>query len=1080
MTDPARIEQLFNEALQRANHIERHVFLTSACGNDTALWNEVWDRLRNRPVTEISGGKQRKTRGIKIAKTPPSGVTYEKPGDLIGPYRLLQIIDESVCSTMWMAERNQRVADFVAIKIVQAGANDFLLRYEAQKHALALLDHPSIARPHSGGMTPNGKPYLVMELLHGTPITQFCDDQKLSMLQRVRLFAQACEAIHDAHQKGMVHGDIKPSNLLVKWADNGEPMLKITDFGIARAMNYALTTPEGWFRTPASYLSPEHLRTKEIDVRSDVYSLGVLLYELICGRLPFTMPRETEENLEEIKRLVSEDPPLKPSACLAALPKAQLTGIALGRQVPAAKIIGLMEEHFDWIVMRTLDKRPMERYASVNALANDFQRYVTEAAAMEDKPQIQGTSAGSFTSEHRSLFMLGASLVVILTAGMLITGWLLLKEKQEQARTSAKKKDESHSLTAQFLQEMFATLTPEKVKGHDTTLVKNMLDEATERLDLLVESPEAGARTQETIGLTYLALSQPADAQKQLQGALDKRNLVLGDVHRDTLRTMRDLAVALKEQGRHADAEMLLRRALGGQQRALGPDHPDTFVTITVLAAVCDAQEKHVEAESLYLQLWKMQQRLLGPNHLETLATVGNLAASYTAHGRHAEAMKLREEQLETSQRLLGKRDPRTLVTMNITAEACEAGGMPSEAEKLYFGALEIMKQTLGMEHPDTLAQMDRTAMMLSRSGRHDEALKLHRQSLELKRQVFGIQHPQTLLSMKCVADEHEAQGRQAEAETNQLQVLETLKTAFPPEHPEILAQMDSLAQTYDRHDKHTEAVSLRRHTLETRQRTLGTCHPQTLRSMQQLAMSYDAANKRSEAEALQLQTLEAMKTAYGPGDPDVLGQMHAVAIMYDRHGNHTKAEEMYLQMLQIQTRALGPEHAETLRTMSGLAETYHHQGRLVEAEKWYQQVLEGLRKQTSTDPQALAAATAGLGCFWLQTGRFAEAETMLRDCLELRRKHDPGHWLRFCTESLLGGALLSQKKYAEAGTLLRSGYEGLNAFGTALPKEALPHFREALARLAQFTEATGGVAQAEELKQKIAQFDQARQVAGR
>lgn len=1074
--DPARVEQLFNEALERANHIERHVFLTGACGNDTALWNEVWDRLRNHPG---DGGRQRRTRGIRVPKSPAHGMMEEKPGDMIGPYRLLQIIDDNISSTMWMAERNQRVAEFVAIKIVAAAANDFLIRYEAQKHALALLDHPAIARPHACGMTPGGRPYLVTELLHGTPITQFCDDQKLSLLTRIRLFLLVCDAIHHAHQKGVAHGDLQPANLLVRWGDQGQPVLKVTDFGIARAMNHSLVSPTGNLRAPAAYLSPEHVAAKVIDGRTDIYALGMLLYELLTGRLPIATPRNAAEHLDEVKRVVCETLALKPSALLRSLPKAQLIGLALNRKVEAATFPELLEEHFDWIVMRALEKRPESRYLTVDALENDFTRYLKEAEALEEKQVVQGSALATFISEHRGLFALAAVLVLLLAGGMAVTSWLLLQNKQEVARVTARQKAESYSMTSQFLQEMFAVLTPETVKGKDTTLLQNMLDEAVEHLDTLAASPEAGARAQETIGLTYLALSRPLDAQKQLQGAVEKRKLALGGSNRDTLRTMRELATAMKAEGRFVDAETLLRSTLTGQQQALGPDHPDTFVTITVLAAVCDDQEKHLEAETLFLNLYQVQKRVLGPDHLDTFATLGNLARSYTVQGRHADAMKRRVEQLEGVRRVLGPGNPRTLVTMNIAAQACEKGGMPSDAEKLYFGALEILKHSLGVEHPDTLVQMDQVALMLGRRGRHAEALKLHHQSLDAKRRVLGPKDPQTLFSLKNLANEYEAQGRRAESEASQLQVLETLKTAFPPEHPEILAQMDTVAQVYDNHGRHADAAKLRQESLAVRQLVLGGSHVQTLRSMQLLAASLDADGKQAQATKLQLETLETMKTAYGPGDPDVLAQMLAVAAMHDRHGDHAPAEKMYLDLLQIQQRVLGVEHPETLATLSGLAAVHWHAGRHADAEALYQQVLEQQRKRTPADLAAVAAAAADLGGLWLQTGQSAKAESLLRDCLEQSIQQQPEHWLRFHAESLLGGALLRQKKFAEAGTLLHSGYEGLNARADKLAENDRFHLRDAIERLAQFNEATGNAARAAEWRQKLAEFDHPPAVTG-
>lgn len=1074
--DPARVEQLFNEALERANHIERHVFLTAACGKDTALWNEVWDRLRNHSG---DGGRQRRTRGIRVPKAPASGHLGEKPGDMIGPYRLLQVIDDSTSSTLWMAERNQRVAEFVAIKIVAAAANDFLIRYEAQKHALALLDHPDIARPHACGMTPAGRPYLVTELLHGTPITKFCDDQKLSLLARVRLFIQACDAIHHAHLKGVVHADLQPSNILVRWGDQGQPVVKVTDFGIARAMNYALVAPTGQLRAPVAYFSPEYVSVKSIDARTDIYALGMLLYELITGRLPIPAPKAAAEHLNEVKKVVCETLPEKPSALMRSLPKAQLTGLALNRKESTAAYPELLEEHFDWIVMRALEKRPESRYVTVDAMENDFLPYLKEAAAKEEKQELQGTAFGTFISEHRAWFALAAVMVLLLTCAMAVMGWLMVKEKQEELRVSTKRKTESYSMTARFLQEMFALLTPEAVKGKDTTLVKRMLDAGVEHLDSLAANPESGARVQETIGLTYLALSQPQDAQRQLQGALEKRKIALGGAHRDTLRSMRQLATAMKAEGRFVDAETLLRKTLTAQQKTLGPDHPDTFVTISVLAAVCDEQEKHVEAETLFLNLYQVQKRVLGADHLDTLATLGELANSCTRQNRHADAVKRRGEQLEGMRRALGASDPRTLVTMNIAAQASEKAGLPSEAEKLYFGALEIMNKSLGVEHPDTLVQADQVAQMLGRRGRHAEALRLHHECLDARRRVLGPKDPQTLLSMRHLANEYEAQGRHAEAEASQQQVLEILKTAFPPEHPEILAQMDTVAQGYDAHGRYAEAASLRQQSLAVRQRVLGFSHVQTLRSMQRLAASLDAAGKHAQATALQLETLETMKTAYGPGDPDVLAQMHAMAAMHERRSEHDQAEKIYLDLLQIQQRVLGAGHAETLATLSGLAETYRHAGRTEEAEALYQQVLDLQRKRTPADATGLAAAAADLGSLWLQKGLSAKAEPLLRDCLEQCVQQQPDHWLRFNAESLLGGALLQQKKFAEAGPLLQSGYEGLNARADMLAPQNRFRLRSAIERLALFSDATGNAVQAAQWRQKLAEFDQPRGGSG-
>jgi serine/threonine protein kinase/tetratricopeptide (TPR) repeat protein len=1068
--DSNRIEQLFQESLKHAHHLERHRFLSKACGDDAGLWNAVWDRLR----THFSAGTGR-LNAVSAARSDE-----EKPGDVLEGCHLLQIVGEGVSTVVWMAERAAQVAKCVAVKIVNTPANDFLLRYSALQPALFALEHPGIAKIHASGMTTNGKPFIISELASGLPITRFCDDQKLPLRARVRLFLQVCEAVHHAHQKGVAHGSLKPGNVLVHWNGEGQPVFKITDFGFAHAMGPILLGPEGTPRTPVAYLPPEQAGSGKINAKGDIHALGALLFELLTGRQPIILPRQPA-NLDDLRRLVREAIPAYASISLKSLSTAQVTGIALSRRMDPSKLMLLAEQYFDGVLLRAMHKQPHARQENVVMLADSLHRYM-QAAEEEDSLMMPkaGTTVGNFVSRNRGLFATAAVLVLSLCGALMLTGWLLVREKLPEHTAKARQKSETQSLTAKFLEEMFASLTPESLKGRDTTLLKEMLDGASGKLDTLRYHPEAGARMQETLGLTYLAISEKASAQKQLHGALEKRQQVLGGDHPDTLRSMRQLAVVFKEQGRHAEAESLLRQTLEKQQRVLGPEHPDTFITITVLAAVCEAQDRPWDSEMMMMQLWKLQKRVLGPDHLETLATIGNIGALLSRQGRHAEAIEMRHEHLNAARRVHGARHPQTVVSMTITAEAHEAGGQPSEAEKLYVGAMEILRKTLGPEHPQTLAQMDKVAHMQRRLGRYDEALKLQHESLDTKRRVFGAQHPETLLTMRGLAETFEEDGQKAAAEAVQLEVLEILKNLHGPAHTDTLEQTETVAQSFEHHGKHAQAVELRQRVLEINARSLGRSHPQTLQAMRRLARSHDAAGQRAEAEALHIEAFEAMKIAYGAGDPDTLEQMRALALMQSSHDRHAEAEKLCREMLQIQQRTLGIDHPDTLRTLHTLAKTMQQQGRLPEAEALLQEILKRERTRSKVVPPSLADAADHLGQFWLGTGRPADAEPLLRECLALRLKHLPDDWRRFSAESLLGGALLAQRKPVEAGPLLRSGHDGLQKRLGTIPGEERHHMRDAIELMAQFVEATEGAAAAAAWKRKLVEFDQAGHLAGR
>lgn len=1071
--DPARIEQLLQEALTHATHAERHRFLTNACGDDAGLWNAVWDLLRNH------FGREPQPTVLLGAGAANPGVEDERPGDLLADCQLVQIVGEGVSTTVWSAERRAPATGVVAVKIINTGANEFLMRQAALKPALMLLEHPNIARVHDSGMTKAGKPFLVTEHVTGVPITQFCDDQKIPLATRVKLFLQICEAVHHVHEKGLAHGDLKPSNILVQWNEVAEPVFKITDLGFAQMMGTGIITAEGQPRTPPAYLAPEQIGTGKMDMKGDILALGVLLHELITGRQPF-FPLPIVTQLEDLRRAVRDAVPMKASECLKALPKAQLTGIALARRMDPTRLVELLEVHFDNLLMRTVQKQPHARPESLLVVAEALQGYLKVAKEEELPPTDMGSTVGSFLERNRSLFVTGAALTFLLIAGVTLGGWLWLREQRKDPAVAARKRAQGEGRTGEFMEQMFASLTAEKMKGRDTSLIKEMLDDACGRLDSLKDSPESQARMQETIGLTYLAMSHTAQAQTHLHGALENRHEALGPEHPDTLRTMRELATVFKEQGRHVESEAMLRKTLAAQRRVLGENHKDTFVTITVLAAVCEAQDQPVTSEQLFSDLWKLQKKVLGPDHMETLGTLGNYAAFLTRQNRPEEALELQKEELERTQRTCGQRDPRTLVSMSITASAYEAAGQPSEAERLYTGAMAIMKQALGPDHPDTLNQMDQVAALQRRQGRPVEALKLHQEVLESRKRTLGAQHPDTLLAMRHVAEDLDADGKRPAAEAVQENVLEILRNTSGPEHADTLAQMEVLAGTYEGHGRHTEAVTLQREVLKVRRHTLGSSNPKTLRSMAQVARSLSIMGHKDEAEKAQAEVIECTEGALGTGDPDTLEQVHALALMQRQHGRHPAAEKTWAKVLQIQQKALGPDHPDTLHTMHCLGDTLAAQGRLPDAEKMYRQALEIDRARAQPNPISLADSTAHLGRFWLQTERAQAAEPLLRECLELRKKHQPDDWRLHSAESLLGGALFQLRKHAEAGPLLRSGHDGLQARQDTIPTEGRFHLRDSLDRMARYTEAADGPAAAAAWKHKLAEFDQARPLASR
>lgn len=1073
VVDHVHVERLFQEALTHDTHAERHRFLSKACGHDAGLWNAVWDLLR--------GHFSKLGPALATAGATSPGQDGEKPGDILGNCQLSQISGEGPLTTVWVAEQHVPTHQTVAVKVINTGANEFLTRHEALRPALALLDHPAIVRLHANGMTKSGKPFLITELAAGVPITQFCDQQKVPLSVRLKLFLELCAVIHHAHQKGVPHGDLKPSNVLVSWDSNGQPRLRVTDFCFGQAAAHTVVAADGRPRTPPAYLAPEQVGTGRAEARGDVLALGVLLHELVTSRLPYTLQTPHLRHVDELRKAVQESAPAKPSECLSLLPKAQLTAIALARRTSPERLLKIAEIYIDPVVMRAMQKHPESRTASVLTMVESLQPCLTVVEAEDAPPPAMGTAAGTIIERYGSPLIAGIGILAVIVAVLSLIGWLMIrKEEADKKAKVVKHESESPALSVRFFEEMFASLTPERLKGQDTTLLKGMLDETAEKVGNLEGHPETAARMQETLGLTYLAMSQTAPAQKQLHAALENRTEALGAEHPDTLRSMRELATVYKAQGHYIEAESLLRSTLGIQQRVLGKEHPDTFITITVLAAVCEAEEQPMTSEQLFKQLWQVQKKVLGPDHLETLDTMGNLAALMTRQGRTQEALHLEKERLSRTEKKLGSSHPRTLAAMNIVASAYEAQGEPSEAEKMYAAAMEVMKQALGSEHAATLRQSDQLAAFKRRQGAPLEALKLHQQSLEHRRRRLGSEHPDTLLSMREMAHDLDVAGKKSATESLEQEVLDILRNTQGPEQAETLLQQEHLAETYLAHGRAAEAVGLHQQVLQVRRHLLGDGHPETRKSLTLNARALDAVGRKDEAEKLLATGLDQAKRALGAGDPDTMAHMQSLAEAQMSHGKYGAADVTWNELLSVQMQALGTTHPDTQRTRQCLAQAFMSQGRTQDAERLLREALEIERARSPQDARLLADASALLGRHYLLNRQATQAEPLLRAYLEHQLKHAPNDWARFCAESLLGGALLMLNQHSEAGTLLQSGYAGLQLRVAQMPSEQRFHLRDALERMTRYVETTQGAAAATEWKRKLAEFDQSTPLAVR
>ena len=715
-------------------------------------------------------------------RTLSTGVPVGGAAGYIGPYRLLQMLGEGGMGEVWLAEQQTPIQRTVAVKLIKAGMDTkaVVARFETEQQALALMDHPNIARVFDAGSTAEGHPYFVMEYVPGPPITAYCDKHRLSMKERLELFMQVCDGVQHAHQKAIIHRDLKPSNVLVVEQDN-KAVPKIIDFGLAKATAQRLTdktmfTELGVMMGTPEYMSPEQAdqREQNIDTRTDVYSLGVILYQLLVGALPLDVKSLRTRGLEEILRVIREQEPPKPSTKIRSMGEASRASAEKRREEPRTFARHLRGE-LDWITMKALEKDRTRRYGSPAELGADIKRHLHNEPVAAHPPSA-GYLASKYIRRHRLGVAVAASGVVLLVA-FAIT-------QAVQIRRITRERDRADRIT-DFMTNMFKVSDPSEARGNTVT-AREILDKAAKEIDSgLGNDPELQAKMMHTMAVTYGGLGLYSRAQPLIERAVEIQRQTLGPRNPDTLYSMAELAKVRAEEGHYAESEKLIREILEIRRRVLGPEHPDTLNSMNDLAVALMDEGRYAEAEKLERETFDIQRRVLGPDDRYTLVSMSNLALALMDEGQYAESEKLNREILDIRRRVLGPEHPDTLSSMTNVAGALMDEGRYAEAETLEREILEIQRRVLGPEHPETLREMSYLAFTLMGERRYAEAEKLERETLEIQRRVLGPEHPDTLNSMNNLAVDLSHEKRYGEAEKL---FREAIQTASKANQPDALA----------------------------------------------------------------------------------------------------------------------------------------------------------------------------------------------------------------------------------------------------------------------------------------------------
>jgi len=931
-----KIETIFDAAAALAG-AERARYLDGACAGDASLRSEIESLLASRdavgsflesPAAEgLSAGDLRPERALERDDVP-------RP---VGTYRLQRKLGEGGMGEVWLAAQDAPLRRQVAVKIVKRGldSKEVIARFEIERQALALMDHPNIARVFDAGTMSTGRPFFAMEYVDGIPLTSYCDARGLTTRQRLSLFIQVCSGVQHAHQRAVIHRDLKPSNLLVA-EHEGAAIPKIIDFGVAKALSQPLTeatlhTGLGQLIGTPAYMSPEQAEMSPVgvDTRTDVYSLGVILYELLAGATPLDPAELRRAGFDEIRRRIREEEPSRPST---RVPLGRDTSSFRGtHQCEAAELSKQLRGDLDWIVMKALEKDRDRRYGSPAELAADLERHLHDLPVLA-RPPSRTYRATKFVRRHRVGVATTVTALALLVAFALSTA--------VQARRIAEQRDRAREAEARataindfLVKDMLAAAGPEVAEGRELT-VAQVLDVASRKIgDSFAGQPGIQVPLRVAMGGIYVSL------------------------------------------GRFEDAEQHYMAAEKMARQRLGPDDPRTLAAIRGVAFVNDTWGRFDRAEPLYQEALEGQRRVLGPRHPETLETMAALGLMLARAFRYQDAEKVGREALEGFREVLGNDNPRTVFALVNCASTLEAAKSP-DAERFLREACERCRAVLGPRDPLYAEALNGLAICLSRQGQLEEAETTYREGVLLSSQVYGESNPQTLTGRANLARfVNERAERPWEAEKLYRGILAEWPARTADERAIATAtQLGELLITLGRAE---EARALLTATLRKARAGLAAEHPRTAVVVADLGWANRVQGRLHEAEDCYHQAWETRREVLGPDHEFTLRVAAQLGWTIAAQGRRAEGERLARDAVEHGRKVLPANHPQMPTLLECLGRILLASGRAAEAEACVREAW-GIRREGHALHVAIAETEVLLAECLLREGSLMEAEELL------------------------------------------------------------------------------------------------------